>query len=143
MSDRIAGLLFAALAAWAFVTAGSFEAGFSDPVGPAAFPRLLAVPLGILSLFLILRPDPNPRWAVGRPLLRQALAVAVLGGYALLLETLGFPVATLLGVTFLARLLGARWLPALATGAALSLVLFVLFDQVLDLPLPLWPQTVG
>jgi putative tricarboxylic transport membrane protein len=137
VSDRIAGVLLAAFSVWYGLAARQFEMGFTDPLGPTAFPQMLAVPLGVLGLYLIVKPDPDPRWVRGGPLLRQAAGVAILVAYALLLEDVGFPVATALAVALLARMLDARWWQALATGVGTSAVLFLLFDGVLGLPLPL------
>lgn len=140
MSDRIAGLLFLALSIWYGVTAGTYEASFGDPLGPAAFPVMLAVPAGLFSLYLILRPDPDPEWSVGGPLLRQVATLAVLVGYALLLEDLGYLAATFAGVVLMSRLLGAGWLKSAISGAAMSLGLYIVFDRLLGLPLPLLPE---
>ncbi|MEO3435123.1 tripartite tricarboxylate transporter TctB family protein [Inquilinus sp. CAU 1745] len=140
MSDRIAGLLFLALSIWYGVTAGTYEASFGDPLGPAAFPVMLAIPAGLFSLYLILRPDPDPEWSVGGPLLRQVATLAVLVGYALLLEDLGYLAATFAGVVLMSRLLGAGWLKSAISGAAMSIGLYIVFDRLLGLPLPLLPE---
>lgn len=143
MSDRVTGLLFLALAVWYGITAGSFEQGFGDPVGPAAFPQLLSVPLGVFALYLVLRPDPEPDWPGVGAGLRQALMLAVLIAYPLVLEPFGFPLATALALLLSSLLLGARVLPALVAGLALSIGLFLLFDQVLGLHLPMLPAALG
>jgi putative tricarboxylic transport membrane protein len=140
MSDRIAGLFFAALAVWYGLTASSFESGFGDPLGPAMFPELVAVPFAIFSVFLILRPDPDPTWVTGTPLLRQAMTLVVLFGYGLSLERLGFPLATAIGSAMLCRLLGAAWLPAALAGIGMGLGLYLIFDPLLGLPLPFLPD---
>ena len=139
MSDRIAGLIFLALSIWYGLTAGNYEASFGDPLGPAAFPQMLAVPAALFSLYLILRPDPDPEWVGGAPALRQIATLAVLIAYAYLLEDLGFMLATALGVALLGRLLGAGWIKSTAAGVAMSLSLFVVFDNLLGLPLPFYP----
>lgn len=143
MSDRIAGLLFLALSIWYGVTAGTYEASFGDPLGPAAFPVMLAIPAGLFSLYLILRPDPDPEWSVGGPLLRQIATLAVLIGYALLLEDLGYLAATFAGVVLMSRLLGAGWLKSAIAGAAMSVGLYIVFDRLLGLPLPLLPAVMN
>jgi len=139
MTDRIVGLVLLAFSIWYGVTARTYEASFGDPLGPAALPMMLSVPAGLLSLALILRPDPEPQWATGRPLLRQLAAVAVLIGYAMLLDTLGFILATALGVMLLGRLLQSTWMKSALSGLVTSVVLFVAFDMLLGLPLPLLP----
>lgn len=139
MSDRIAGLIFLALSIWYGWTAGNYEASFGDPLGPAVFPQILAIPAALLSLYLVLRPDPDPEWVLGRPALRQVATLLVLLGYAFLLEDLGFVLATALGATLLGRLLGAGWGRSAMSGVVMSVALFVIFDNLLGLPLPLYP----
>lgn len=140
MTDRIVGLVILAAAIWYGVTAGTYEASFGDPLGPAAFPVMLSVPVAVLSLYLLIRPDANPDWARGAALLRQVAAICILVSYALLLERLGFLFVTFLAVALLGRLLGSQWGKSAVSGAAISLVLFVAFDQVLGLPLPALPE---
>ena len=136
MSDRLAGLALLALAIAYGVTASGYEAFIGDPLGPAVFPLVIAIPLGLFSLYLIVRPDPEPDWARGRPLLMQALSVITLLLYAYLLEPLGFVVSTFFAVVVLASLLGARPAQAGAAGGAIAVVLYVLFNNLLGLPLP-------
>jgi putative tricarboxylic transport membrane protein len=139
VSDRILGLLLAAVSIWFGWAAGAYEEAFTDPLGPAAFPRFVSIPLGLLALVLVIRPDAEPAWPRGAALLRQAAAVLVLILYALLLEPLGFPLATFLTSAFLARMLGAGWTAGLAAGFGLGIGLWVIFDPLLGLPLPLGP----
>lgn len=140
MSDRLTGLLIAALAIWYGWTANNFEEGFGDPVGPSAFPKLLAVPMGLFALYLIVRPDPEPAWPRGNPLLRQLGMLASLIIYPLILEPLGFPLATALAVFVMAVLLRGTRNAAAISAVAISLGLFVAFDQVLGLHLPMLPS---
>lgn len=139
MTDRIVGLVLLALSIWYGTTAGGYEASFGDPLGPAAFPIMLSVPAAVLSLALILRPDAEPAWPTGWPLLRQAACLSLLLAYAGLLEVLGFPLATFLAVALMGRLLRTSWPKAALSGAIMSALLFLAFDRVLDLPLPLLP----
>jgi putative tricarboxylic transport membrane protein len=143
MSDRIAGLIFLVLSIWYGVTAGNYEASFGDPLGPAAFPQMLAAPAGLFSLYMILRPDPDPEWVAGAPAVRQLATLAVLVAYAFLLEDLGFVLATALGVALLGRLLGSGWGKSAVSGVVMSVGLFVVFDNLLGLPLPLYPGIMG
>lgn len=139
MSDRITGLILLALAVAYGVTASGFEAMIGDPLGPAVFPLVLSIPLALFSIYLIVRPDPEPAWARGGALLKQVLTLAVFVAYAFLLEPLGFVITTFLAVIALGILLGARVSQAGAAGLAIALVLFVLFHHVLSLPLPVGP----
>ena len=104
---------------------------------------MLAVPTALLSLFLILRPDPDPVWAERRQGLFQLVTVAVLIAYAFFLEDLGFVLATTIAVIAMSRLLGANWLKSAISGVVMAVGLFVLFDTLLGLPLPLQPRFMG
>jgi putative tricarboxylic transport membrane protein len=136
VSDRLTGLALLALAVAYGITAGGYQAMIGDPLGPAVFPVALAVALGGLSLYLIVRPDAEPDWPRGRALLKQVLTLVAFVAYAYLLEPLGFLVSTFLAVVVLGSLLGARLWQAGAAGVAIAVVLFVTFDTLLGLPLP-------
>jgi putative tricarboxylic transport membrane protein len=143
LSDRIAGAILLAAAAWYGWAASSYQQSFSDPVGPSLFPQLVAVPLGLLALALIVRPDPDPAWLHGSHTLRQGATLLILVAYPALLEPLGFPLSTFLGTLLLARVLGATWLQSTLTGLAVGVGLFLTFDTLLGLPLPLEPGLGG
>jgi putative tricarboxylic transport membrane protein len=66
----------------------------------------------------------------------QALSVITLLLYAYLLEPLGFIVSTFIAVVVLGWLLGAKLAQAGAAGVGIAVVLFVLFNNILGLPLP-------
>jgi putative tricarboxylic transport membrane protein len=139
MSDRIAGAIFLALAVWCWITASEYAVDFSDPAGPALFPRMIAFPLGLLSLFLIVRPDPNPSWLKWPQAAGQLATIVVLLSYPMLLEPVGFPLATILATLVLAKILGANWLQAAVCGIAVGFGVFILFDWGFGLPLPVGP----
>ena len=136
MSDRLTGLVLLALAVAYGFTASGFQAMIGDPLGPSVFPLVLAVPMGVFSLYLMLRPDPEPAWPRGWPLFKQAAALAVFVAYAYLLEPLGFIVTSFLAVIALGCLLGATLRQAATAGLGIAVVLFVLFHYLLSLPLP-------
>jgi putative tricarboxylic transport membrane protein len=136
VSDHLTGLALLVLAVAYGIAAGGYQAMIGDPLGPAVFPTALAVALGLLSLYLIVRPDAEPDWPRRRALLKQVLTLVAFVAYAYLLEPLGFLVSTFVAVAVLGWLLGARLWQAGAAGVAIAAVLFVLFDTVLGLPLP-------
>ncbi|MEF2553738.1 tripartite tricarboxylate transporter TctB family protein [Aurantimonas sp. A2-1-M11] len=139
IGDRIAGAILLALAIAHFIAAGSFTVAFGDPAGPALFPRIVAVPLGLFSLFLLLRPDPDVRWFRWPQAAGQFGTLAVLLAYPIVLEPLGFPLATTLATIVLSKILGGTWLQATATGLVVGFGLFFLFDAGFGLPLPAGP----
>ena len=137
-SDRIAGVILLALAIAYWWLANNFQEAFGDPVGPSAFPKLIAIPMGLFALFMIVRPEPNPTW-ITPGALRQGLTLATLLLYPALIEPLGFPLSTFLGSLAFSRLMGGTWLQAVLTALGLGIGLFLVFDSLLGLHLPLLP----
>ncbi|WP_445819211.1 tripartite tricarboxylate transporter TctB family protein [Alcaligenes sp. SDU_A2] len=137
MNDRVLGV--GALAAAALITAFGYdlEPPFSyEPVGPKAFPLLVALIIALCGLRLVIKGggqvQPNPPGANGRIL----LMVAYLAGYACLFQWLGFIVSTALMATLVGRLFGGSWKQAVLGGVGMGAGLFVLFDLGLDVVLP-------
>jgi len=141
MADRI----FAAL--WLVVTvafawaARDYQAQFAyEPIGPRAFPWLLAAISAACALWLLLRPGRLAETLGGLPPggVRRAVVFALaLLAYALLFEPLGFPLATVIATVAIGRLFDGSWTRLVIAGAALGVGLYVLFDRVLDVTLPL------
>ncbi|GED23556.1 tripartite tricarboxylate transporter TctB family protein [Halomonas halmophila] len=137
--DRIAGAVLVVLALGAWWHAQSFVAGFMQPVGPGVFPQLVSVPLGLLALYLMIRPGINHRWPSGASLCRQLGVLLVLGTYAAFIEPWGFVPTTLVTAVLLLRLFGANWRQALPYGVLLGVSLYLLFEFALGIPLPDMP----
>jgi len=137
MSDRVLGavcVVASAAMAWA---AQDYAAAISyEPVGPRAFPLLLASGLGLSGLWLVLRPSVGAKVFQGVPWKPTALCAAAVLAYALLFQWLGFPLATALMAVPVGMAFGGSWKQSLAGGAALGVSLFLLFDKVLDVVLP-------
>lgn len=111
-----------------------------EPVGPRAFPLLVFALLGVSAVALLLSKPAPTNWAPGPVLVRIGGLFVVLLAYAFLFERLGFVVATALMSVPLARFFGGTWTQATLGGAGLGVVLFILFDRLLDVALPtgLW-----
>ena len=139
LSDRIAGTIVLVLAIWYWWVASQFPASFGDPVGAATFPQMVAVPTGLFALYLIVRPDPDPVWVRVPAIWKQIITVAILLAYPPVIIPLGYPLATFFGATALSRVLGGTWLAAVGTGLVTGGGLFIIFDRLLGLPLPLLP----
>ena len=140
MSDRVFGALALIFALLYGLHARTFQSGLQlrvDPLGADKFPYLLAVVLAITAIYLMLRPDPSPRWPGRWQLLEMAGIVVLLCVYVAVLDEVGFILATFVVVAFLGWRLGARPVAALSTGLGVAVVLYGLFDRVLGLPLPL------
>lgn len=150
-TDLAASLVSMGLGAWLFWQTFSFNVTASERVGggidAAGYPRLLAgltVLLGIAlagrALWKWRRARPVPRGdAAGRGggRLRAALSFAVLLLYTLLLEPLGFLVATPLAIGALLRIVGGRGaLHAAAAAIAFTAAIFVFFRYGVNIVLP-------
>lgn len=137
MSDRILGGVCVVLAAGMAWAARDYAAPISyEPVGPSAFPLLLAALLALAGAWLVVRPSGHASglgWAQLRTL---GLAVLAVFGYALLFETLGFTLATAAMAVPVGLAFGGRWKGTLAAGVGLGVVLYLLFDKLLDVVLP-------
>jgi putative tricarboxylic transport membrane protein len=137
MSDRILGAACVVAGVAMAVAAKDYAAPISyEPVGPRAFPLLLAGLLAVGGLWLAIKPSLQSSWFREVPLLPLSLTVAAVFIYALLFETLGFTVATTLMALPVGMAFGGTWKQALAGGLGLGLVLYLLFDKLLDVVLP-------
>ncbi len=142
-TDRIAGALLLLVSAGYGLEASRLQADFlADPLGPRAFPLLLAVSLAVFSLYLLARPDPDPAWPPPHVLRGQLGMLVSFVVYSYALAPLGFLLATTLEMAWLSRLFGASWRTGLLGGLGLAAALYVIFVFGLGIPLPLgrwWP----
>jgi putative tricarboxylic transport membrane protein len=140
MSDRVLGAVCVVASAAMAWTAQDYAAAISyEPVGPRAFPLLLATGLGLCGLWLVLRPTAGAEAFRGVPWKTTALCAAAVLIYALLFQRLGFVLATALMAVPVGMAFGGSWKQSLTGGAALGLVLFLLFDRLFDVVLPTGP----
>ena len=110
-----------------------------DPLGPEAWPRLLAALMLLCTVYLLWKPSVS-NFDVDRPTLtRLGLVLALLVAYALLFEPLGFVLSTALFSTITSRLLGAPLRQAVAFGLAVGVGGYLLCVGLLDLNLPAGP----
>jgi len=137
MNDRTLGILALILAAFMTWAGWDIEAPFAyEPVGPRAFPLLVALIIGLCGLRLAIKGgNPigvNSAGANGR----IALMVLYAAIYAFLFQWLGFVIATALMTVFVGRLFGGSWLKCAAGGLVMGIFFFLLFDHALDVVLP-------
>lgn len=149
MYQRILGAILLAICVGLVAVAWGYQAPFSyEPVGPRAYPLLLLVLIMAGALYLLVKPTsislapPQPGHDEDVPMDRRMLikvstCVGLLVVYAALFENLGFVLSTLLFGFFIARLYGARWWQCAVISVVASIGLYLLFDYVLDVPLPL------
>jgi len=135
MSVRILGVAIFMIAALYTWQAGTYDVSFGDVLGPTVFPVIVGVPMMILSASLVVFPSGQVDWPAPQRMGRQLAALAVLVGYTIALEPLGFPLATFALIALIGIILGGAPKKAVLLGAIMAPALWALFDQVLGLPL--------
>jgi putative tricarboxylic transport membrane protein len=136
-SDRILGAVCVAAAVAMGVAAQSYAAQISyEPVGPRAFPMVLAVLIGIGGLWLVIRPSNHSAAVTAGRMTALVGCVVATVVYALLFQWLGFTLATALMAVPVGMAFGGNWKQSLAGGFGLGLGFFLLFDKLLDVVLP-------
>ncbi len=137
MSDRTLGtacLVTAAGMAWA---AQDYVAPISyEPVGPRAFPLLLAALMAVAGAWLVIKPSLSGGAFTGLPWKALGYTMGAVLAYAVLFELAGFTVATAVMAVPVGMAFGGTWKQSLVGGVGLGLSLFLLFDRVLDVVLP-------
>jgi putative tricarboxylic transport membrane protein len=137
MSDRILGAVCVVVAAGMAYAAQAYAPAISyEPVGPRAFPRLLAGLMAVGGAWLVLKPTlvDNPfRGGAAKMIGLSVLTVFI---YAMLFQLLGFPLVTTLMAVPVGLAFGGNWKQSLIGGAGLGLGMFLLFDKLLDVILP-------
>jgi putative tricarboxylic transport membrane protein len=137
MSDRILGAVCIVASAGMAWAARDYAAAISyEPVGPRAFPLLLAGLMAIGGGWLVARPVLRGGAFAGVPMKATLLCAFAVLAYALLFERLGFALATAVMAVPVGMAFGGSLKRSLAGGAGLGLVLFLLFDKLLDVVLP-------
>ena len=140
-ADFYIGLGLLAFALVYFQQSFTILRGFaSDRLGPAFFPRMLALALAALALTLIVRAvagrsDPSRPPAIRAGTLAAVLVVLVLYGFVL--PYLGFLIATPLMLGAVIWFLGLRaWLSLAGTAVGVTVVLWFVFARLLHVLLP-------
>ena len=140
MSDRLLGGILLALALAFIAGAMQIKAAIVfDALGPKSFPIIIGVLLALASLYPLFRPDPEPDWPPPARGLEIVAALGVMIAYALLLEPLGFVIATALAAAILSWRLGAPLVVAALAGIGISVGIYVVFHLLLGLSLARGP----
>ncbi|MET1067020.1 MAG: tripartite tricarboxylate transporter TctB family protein [Pseudomonas prosekii] len=141
--QRIFAAVLLAVCAGLALMAWPYQAAFSyEPVGPRAFPLLMLGLMGLGLLYMLFRPTPIVHSDDDPQLDRQTLnkigiCIVLLLIFAGLFEPLGFILSSVLIGIPMARLYGGRWLPSIVVTTLMSVGLYLLFDKLMDVPLPL------
>lgn len=137
MADRIFAVVTILAAFFYGLTAWGWDIPFQyEPLGPRAFPTLLAALAIVCSLAVLFRPSRVAERLPLSTLARQAGSCAVMLLYAGLFQWLGFILATTLAGGFFARLFGLAWSRALMFAALMSLVSYYGLIGLLQLNVP-------
>jgi putative tricarboxylic transport membrane protein len=138
VTDRITGGLLLIVTLGYAYQAYHLKVGFmSDPIGPKAFPLIIAGLLALFSLYLFVKPDEEPDWPIWKVWRNKSLVLISFIFYAYALVSLGFLLATTLEIAFLALMFQGKLWKGLVTGIISSLFLYSMFVYILGIPLPL------
>lgn len=139
LNDRVFGMFMLILAVAYGWEATQFPEPFggSESVGPETFPIILSFLLGISAIYMMLRPDPDEAWPVMPMMLELIGIVLAILAFAWAIEPLGFIPAAVAIVTYLAWRMGAEIKKSLIIGVTSSVAIFLIFNNVLELALPL------
>jgi putative tricarboxylic transport membrane protein len=141
--QRLFALLLLLVCAGLAIMAWPYQAPFSyEPVGPRAYPLLMLGLMSLALLYLVFRPTPivhsEEEPPLDRPTLKKiAICIGLLLVFAGLFEPLGFILSSVLIGIPMALLYGGRAVPSVIIITLMSIGLYVLFDKVMDVPLPL------
>ncbi len=137
LTDRTLGIVAILFAVFLGVFGYDLEPPFSyEPIGPKAFPLLIAVIMAICGLILTVKGGSEAEVNTKSANLRILTMVAYIVLYAFLFNILGFIVSTALMTIFVGKLFGAKWWQAVVGGVVMSVLFFLLFDRTLDVVLP-------
>lgn len=138
LGDRISGLLILLIGIGAIWHAASLDVPFAaDPVGPKVFPMIVGAVLVLAGACILARPE-EVAWEVG-DYGRVVLVAAASAVYPLLLEPLGFTLATTLLCFACAKAYRGPTLASIVGSTLLAVSFLLLIDIVLGLPLPRGP----
>ena len=140
MSDRIFASICIALAVLMGWGATIIEESFiQDPLGPKAFPLVIALVLAACGVAMFLRPDEDPVWPHRRKQIQLLWTIGAMILYVQFLPVVGFLVATAIGAGFLSWQLGASVKQACWGGFGISVSIYVVFKLILGLSLARGP----
>lgn len=146
-ADFFIGCLGMALTLYIWITTANFPEDQVVQVGPAFFPRMLAIGLGLTSLSLIIqaiikvaeKKQEDTSLSLRDPGIRRALiALAATIIYCLLLEIVGFIPLSIIYLLLLMLLLKEKnYVQMFITSVAVTGVLYAVFNLLLNITLPL------
>lgn len=140
MSDRIFGSATIALSLLMMWATGLIEESFiQDPLGPKAFPLVIAGIMGLSGLVMLFKPDAEPHWPGMVKLAELVATVGVFVAYAEIMPKVGFVLSTAVATAFLVWRLGGTTRQSLIGGIVISVGIYAVFQHVLGLHLAKGP----
>lgn len=137
LNDRTLGVMAILFAVFLGVFGYDLEPPFSyEPIGPKAFPLLIAVIMAVCGLILTVKGGNEAEANSRSANLRIFTMVAYVILYAFFFKILGFLISTTLMVVFVGKLFGATWIKAITGGVIMAILFYLLFDKGLDVVLP-------
>ena len=142
------GLVVIAIAAWYYWQCDFLPTKAADPLGPAAYPRLLALAIMFFAVLHIivsyfrrhrLKEDEDTLQGRARLMgnLRIAGVVVATIAYLILMDPLGYVLSTFIYILAIPLIVGERSVRGIVTSAfVLTAVLYVVFVRVLGVLVP-------
>ncbi len=144
-ADRVSSVFFMAMAA--AICYGALRLSFGDfhKPGPGFFAFFVGGVLGVLSLALFLgtfrgagEDKETPFWVHPKQELKVAYVLAALILYTFGMDSMGFPLSTILFLIFLTRFIDPqRWLVAISVALIATGMSVWIFKYLLDVALPM------
>jgi len=137
LSGRVAAAILLLFAAILAIATSQIEYAFSsDPLGPKAFPHLLAAVLAICALWYFLSPGHADPWPQAGTLLSAFGLIVVTAASVAVMDHIGFLPAAFVVCAWAAYLFGASVGGAVLIGVAQAVFWFALFKYALGTYLP-------
>lgn len=138
MSDRLFSLAWLGVCALIVYQMWGLSVPFAyEPVGPKAFPILLAGLMAICCVLMFISPDPDVQWPEAAFMGKGAALLAALFGFGFFFEFLGYPLASAAMAIIVSRLFGGSWLSSILTALFIGVLGYLIFDRLLEVSLPL------
>jgi putative tricarboxylic transport membrane protein len=140
MSDRIFGVFGLALAL--ILIGGSMlveDSFIQDPLGPRAFPYIVAALMVTSCLAMVLRPDLDPDWPGPKKTLELLAVIAAMVIYVMALPIVGYLISSAALCAVLIRRLGGNTKQSVIGGGITSGLTFMIFAYGLQLSIARGP----
>lgn len=140
LPDRIGGVVLLTLGVAVVIASLGLPAIPGQPVGPAIFPSVLGVALGLSGLVIFVKPERQAAQkvqrlsVVGTIRLLSPVAVLILGYF--IMEPMGFLLTGFLIVLSISLLLRGSVVGSLLLSAVMTVVIYTIFASLLRVPLP-------